>query len=116
VKSLLLALTVTLALTTTALHAQAQDPSPCEGLDLAANEIGLAYQGHCIGVRENGPPVQSIIVHRGEGLDGTTDVTGILVVHTRDGWVISPTEFWTDQGVAGMEIGDEGALDMTGDR
>jgi hypothetical protein len=95
--------------------ALAQD-DPCAGLDLAANEVGLNYEGHCVGVREDGPPVQSIIVSRTEGLDGVEHVTGILVIHTRDGWVIGSEPFWTDRDVAGLEIGDEGVLDMTGDR
>jgi hypothetical protein len=87
--------------------ATAQDDNPCADLDLAANEVGLAYQGHCIGVREDGPTVQPIIVRVTEGLGGVESVMGILVVRTTDGWAIAAPEFYEDRKVDGVQVGDE---------
>jgi hypothetical protein len=87
--------------------ALAQDDNACDGLDLAANEIGIPYQGHCIGVQEHGPTVQPIIIRVTEGLDGVESVMGILVVRTADGWTIAAPEFYEDRGVDGVGVGDE---------
>jgi hypothetical protein len=96
---------VLFALTGTA-GTTAQDDA-CAGLDLAANEVGLPYQGHCIGVKEHGPTVQAIIVRVTEGLDGVESVMGILVIRTADGWVIAEPEFYEDRAVDGVQVGDE---------
>jgi hypothetical protein len=94
--------------------ATAQD-DPCAGLDLAQGEVGLAYEGHCIGVQENGPTVQPIIVRVTEGLGGVESVMGILVIRTVDGWVVAEPEFYETRGVDGAAIGDED-FDVTGKR
>lgn len=105
-KRFLLACAFGLSFATPAL---AQD-DPCSGVDLAANEVGLNYQGHCVAADDSGPPVQSIIVQRTEDLDGAKSVFGIVLVRTIDGWKVEPDEFYTDKDIDAAEVGDGGHL------
>lgn len=92
--------------------AQAQT-DPCSGTDIAANEVGLVYEGHCLVATTDGPSVQSVVVKRIEDLDGAT-VLGVLLIRTQDGWVVSGETFYADQGVADAEVGDGGYLVVDG--
>jgi hypothetical protein len=103
-KSLILAIALLFALAAPILAAQGD---PCAELELGEDEVGLAYQGHCIGVQEDGPTVQPVIVRVTSGLTGVESVMGILVVRTASGWVVAEPEFYEDRGVAGVAIGDE---------
>lgn len=82
----------------------------CSGQTLEKDEIGVEYQNHCIAVDTTGPPVQSVIVQRTEGLDGAESVHGILVVRTIDGWKVEPDEWFADKGIDKAEVGDSGYL------
>jgi hypothetical protein len=81
---------------------------PCAG-EVADNEVGFNYSGHCVLADRNGPPVQSVIVSRSETLDGIS-VSGVLVIRTVDGWKLSPLEFVTETDVEFAEVGDVGYL------
>jgi hypothetical protein len=81
---------------------------PCAG-EVADNEVGFNYSGHCILADKNGAPVQSVIVARSETLDGIR-VQGVLFIRTDEGWKLSPLEFIADRDVEFAEVGDSGHL------
>jgi hypothetical protein len=106
-KKVLLTASTAVLLTLGSMSVMAQD-DPCAG-EVADNEIGFNYHGHCVLADKNGPPVQSVIVSRSETLAGV-DVSGILLVQTKDGWKLSPLEFVTSKDVEFAEVGDSGHL------
>jgi hypothetical protein len=103
----LLAIGAGLLLALSAFPVMGQD-DPCAG-EVAENEVGFNYEGHCVLADRNGPPVQSVVVSRSETLDGIS-VSGVLVIRTSEGWKLSPLEFVTDKDVEFAEVGDVGHL------
>jgi hypothetical protein len=103
----LLAIGAGLLLALSAFPVMGQD-DPCAG-EVADNEVGFNYSGHCVLADKNGAPVQSVIVARSETLDGIK-VQGVLVIRTPEGWKLSPLEFVTEKDVEFAEVGDVGYL------
>lgn len=60
----------------------------------SGDEIILDYQGHQILVEPEKGPVQGIIVEKVDNLEGAT-VEGIVIIETRDGWVVADENFLT---------------------
>jgi hypothetical protein len=109
------AVLVALLLFGMAVPALAQEENPCDGLDLQAGEVCLSYEGYPIGVQEDGPTLQPIVIRVTDGLRGVESCEGILVVRTRDGWAVADTLFYEDRGELDCEVGDE-TFDVTGKR
>ena len=108
-KALALVLAVLLGLAGAVAQAQPQNPDPCATVALEPNEVGLNYQGYCVVADNDGSPVQSLIVRRTETLSGI-HITGILLVYTLDGWMVSGEEFVTDRNVENVQVTDSGYL------
>jgi hypothetical protein len=70
--------------------------TPVNGSPLGnGDEIIVEYQGEQILVEPEKGPVQGIVVEKVDNLKGST-VEGIVIIETRDGWVVSDENFLTD--------------------
>lgn len=104
----LLTLAVALAIIPAAALAQeAVDPGddPCANALLAANEVGLPYQTHCVAFTTDGPPVQTLVVSKTEDAWGDVTATVILLVRQPNGTpVVEPYPFLVENA-GNLELG-----------
>lgn len=92
-----------------ALAQEVVDPGdgPCAKATLAANEIGLKYEGHCVAFETDGPPVQTLVVSKTEDAWGEVTATVILLVRQPDGTaVVEPYPFLIENAKK-LELGAE---------
>lgn len=106
----LLAFGVALAIIPAAALAQeSADPGddPCANATLAANEVGLTYEDHCVAFETDGPAVQTLLVAKTEDAWGDVTGTAILLVRQPDGTAaVEPLPFLVENAKK-LELGAE---------